>query len=63
MRERLGLLGVLVIAICGVVLLVSAFYAIVFFEHTHISVPFILIAVVCAAIMAGTVKAMRKRPR
>ncbi|WP_119303040.1 hypothetical protein [Dongia deserti] len=61
MRENRGLVGVLVIAICGAVLLVSGFYAIVYFEHTHVSVPLILVAVVCAAIMAGTAKAMRKR--
>lgn len=63
MRGHRGLLGVLVIAICGIVLLVSAFYAFAYFEHTHIAVPLILVAIVCAAIITGTVKAIRKKSR
>jgi hypothetical protein len=59
----LALLGVLAIAICSVILLVSGFCAIVFFKHTEISVPLILTAVVCAAIIFGILMAMRKGRR
>jgi hypothetical protein len=62
-RAFLPLLGVLVVAICGVILLVSGFCAILFFKHTEVSVPLILTAVVCAAIIFGILRAMRNGPR
>jgi hypothetical protein len=63
MRGRHRLLGLLTIVVCGAIFLACGFFAILFFEHTQVSVPLVLIAIVCAAIIAGTVKAMRKGPR
>ena len=63
MRAFARLLGVLVIVICGVVLLVSGFCGILFFEHSELSVPLLLTAVVCAAVIFGIVKALRNGPR
>jgi hypothetical protein len=63
MRDRRRLFGVLTIALCGAIFLACGFFAGLFFEHTQVAVPLILIAIVCAAIIAGTVKAMRKGSR
>lgn len=62
-HDYLGLLGILAIVVCGTVLLISGFCAIVFLQHTSISVPLILTAVACIAIIFGIVKAMRKGRR
>jgi hypothetical protein len=62
-RAFLPLLGVLAIAICAVVLLVSGYCAILFYKHTEVSVPLFLTAAVCAAIIFGILKAMGKGPR
>jgi hypothetical protein len=56
-------LGILVIIVCGAVLLVSGYCAIVFFRYPQASVPLVLTAVVCAAIIFGILKAMRRGPR
>ena len=63
MRENRRLKRVLVIAISSFVLLVSAFYALLYFAHTHVSVPLMLVAVICAAIIAGTLRSMKKGSR
>jgi hypothetical protein len=63
MRGGRALLHLLVIALCAAVLLVAGYQAIVHFEQTHISVPLMLVAIVCAAVIAGTIGAMFKRPR
>ena len=63
MSNRGRVLGVLTILVCGTIFLACGLFAILFFEHTQVSVPLILIAIVCAAIIAGTVNGMRKRPR
>ena len=63
MRDHRPLLGVLTVLVCGAILLACGFFAILFFEHTQVSVPLILIAIMCAAIIAGTINGMRKGPR
>lgn len=63
MQEFGTLLGILVIAICGVILLVSGFCGILFFKHTEVSVPLLLTAVVCAAVIFGIVRALRNGSR
>lgn len=63
MAGRRGVAGALTIAVCAAILVVSGYFAILYFEHTQVALPLILVAVVCAAIIAGTVNGMRKGPR
>jgi hypothetical protein len=61
-RQR-GVAGALTIAVCGVILVLSGYFAVVYFEHTQVALPLILVAVVCAAIIVATITAMWKGPR
>lgn len=58
-----GLARALTIVVSGMILVVAGYFAALYFEHTHLALPLILVAVVCAAIIAATVTATWKGPR
>jgi hypothetical protein len=59
MRRHRRLLGLLTIGVSGTLLAVSGFFALLLFEHTHIFVPLMVVAVLCIAVLVATVKVMR----
>jgi hypothetical protein len=56
------IMGVLIIIVCAIVLAISGFCAIIFFDHGEVSGPLILTASVCAAIIFGITWGLRKAP-
>lgn len=59
MDKFLGVIGVLVIAVCAIVLVISGYCAVIFLGHPDISGPLFLTAIVCAAIIFGILTMMK----